>query len=194
MLEAERQPTVALSRARGAILVLVPVIVFLGLAGLRLLRRPELNFDEHIFLAAVAGRTGDRNRGHAQGIALAFWLVAVAYVLIRRGARAAAVIGLPAPIAFFAWLAYAALLDQHRLLATLGRWLGSTGGSSTIVDKRLHIGPRIWAKTVVTDIIGPLLIFAAGGTAALVATWRPRIPPIVAVPIVYIVIPSWPRS
>ncbi|MEO8437230.1 MAG: glycosyltransferase family 39 protein [Chloroflexota bacterium] len=305
MLEAERQPTVALSRARVAILVLVPVIVFLGLAGLRILRRPELNFDEHIFLdvgrhivdtglptrtyrfpnprlffdhtplyvyfvallTAIGGptaliartvtlvfglltvllvfRIGFEIRGPGSGfvgalllaanplfagfswfvrmevplcfflvlalylmhrqrwlpaglaiatavmlkeIALAFWLVAVAYVLIRRGARAAAVIGLPALLAFFAWLAYAALLDQHRLLATLGRWLGSTGGSSTIVDKRLHIGPRTWAKTVVTDIIGPLLIFAAGATAALVATWRQRIPPIVAVPIAYIVI------
>lgn len=305
MLEADRRPTVALSRARGAILVLVPAIVFLGLAGLRIVRRPELNFDERIFLdvgrqivdtglpyrtyafptprlffdhtplyvyfvallTAIGGptaliarsvtllfglltvllvfRIGFEIHGPGSGfvgalllaasplfagfswfvrmevplcfflvlalylmhrerlllaglaiaaavmlkeIALGFWLVAVVYVLLRRGARAAVVIGLPAPIAFVAWLAYADLIGQHQLLATIRRWVGATGGSTTTIDTRLHIGPRTWAKTVVTDIIGPLLIFAAGATAALVVTWRPRIPSIVAVPIVYIVI------
>lgn len=302
-LDADPRPIADISRLHLAFLALAPVVVFLGLTGLRIIRRPELNFDEHIFLdvgrhivdtglptrtfrfpnprlffdhtplyvyfvaflTAIGGptaliaravtllfgvltvllvfRIGFEIRGPRSGfvgalllganplfagfswfvrmevplcfflvlalylmhrqrlllaglaiatavmlkeIGLAFWLVAVVYVLIRRGARAAAVIGLPAPIAFFVWLAYAAVLDQHRLMATIGRWLGSAGGSSTIVDKRLQIGPRSWAKTVVTDIIGPLLIFASGATAALLATSRTRIPPIVAVPIAYI--------
>ncbi|MEP6638450.1 MAG: glycosyltransferase family 39 protein [Chloroflexota bacterium] len=304
-LASEPPPTASLSRTRSAILVLIPVVVFLGLTALRIIRRPELNLDEHIFLdvgrqivdtglptrtygevtpklffdhtplyvyfvawlTAIGGPTALIARSvslvfgvltvllvfrigldvHGPGsgfvgalmlaanpffadfswfvrmevplsfflvlalfllqrqrlllaglaiatavmlkeIALAFWLVAVAYVLIRRGARAAAIIGLPAPIVFVAWLAYADLIGQHQLLATMRRWLGSSDGSSTSVDKRLHIGPRTWAVTVINSIIGPVLIFGSGATAALVPTLRPRIPAIVAVPIAYVVV------
>ncbi len=121
-------------------------------------------------------------------IALAFWLVAVLYVLVRRGGRAAAVVGLPTPLVFVGWVAYADQIGQGQLLATMGRWFGSAAGTNAITDRRLHVGLRAWAATVVDVVIGPLLIFSAGAVAVLVAMWRPRIPPIVAIPIAYMLV------
>ncbi len=120
-------------------------------------------------------------------IALAFWLVAVVYVFLRRGIRAAALVGVPTVVAFVAWLAYAASLDTERLLGVMDRWLGSAAGTD-IVDRRLHIGLYTWAQTVVGQVIGPVLMFAGGAAAALAAVWRRPIPPIVIVPIAYVVI------
>jgi MFS family permease len=65
--------------------------------------------------------------------------------------------------------------------------LGSTVGAD-IADKRLHIGLYTWAQTVVGQVIGPVLIFAGGAAAALAVVWRRPIPPIVIVPIAYVVI------
>ena len=66
-------------------------------------------------------------------IALAFWLVAAAYVLLRRGVRAAGVLAFPTPVAFGAWLLYANEIGHDRLLATMGRWFGSAVGVKTRV-------------------------------------------------------------
>ena len=41
---------------------------------------------------------------------------------------------------------------------------------------------------IIGVVVGPVLIFASGATAAFLATWRRRVPPIVLVPIVYIVL------
>jgi 4-amino-4-deoxy-L-arabinose transferase-like glycosyltransferase len=120
-------------------------------------------------------------------VALAFWLVAVVFVFARRGARAAAIVAIPTPIAFFAWLAYAADIGSARLLATMRRWLGSAAGSD-IPDPRLHVGPLRWASAILGQVIGPLMIFAAGAAAALAATSRRSIPSIAFVPMAYVVI------
>ncbi len=120
-------------------------------------------------------------------IALAFWLVAVGYVFFRRGIRAASRVGVPTVVALVAWLAYAAWIGEGQLRYTINRWFGSTVGAD-IADKRLHIGLYTWAQTVVGQVIGPVLIFAGGAAAGLAAVWRRPIPPIVIVPIAYIVI------
>ena len=70
----------------------------------------------------------------------------------------------------------------------MGRWFGSAAGTNAITDRRLHVGLRAWAATVVDVVIGPLLTFSAGAVAVLVAMWRPRIPPIVAIPIAYMLV------
>jgi 4-amino-4-deoxy-L-arabinose transferase-like glycosyltransferase len=120
-------------------------------------------------------------------IALAFWLVATAYVLWRHGRRAALSVGLPAPIAVLAWLAYAASLDFERLRTTLERWGRSAAGNEAD-NRRFRIGPLAWTQTILSGVIGGLVIFAAGIAAALAATFRDRIPPITIVPAAYIVV------
>jgi 4-amino-4-deoxy-L-arabinose transferase-like glycosyltransferase len=120
-------------------------------------------------------------------IAFAFWLVAVLYVLIRRGGRAAAIVAIPTVIVFVAWLAYAADIGLARLLATMDRWFGSAAGSS-IKDRRLHVGLRTWVNMIWQQIIGPVMLFATGATAALLAVERKPVPRIVVVPIAYVVV------
>jgi 4-amino-4-deoxy-L-arabinose transferase-like glycosyltransferase len=120
-------------------------------------------------------------------IALAFWLVAVAYVLVRRGPRAAAVVAVPTLVAFFAWLAYAASIGLDQLLATMGRWLGSAAGMP-ISDPRLHIGPLRWTGMLIGTVIGPVLIFASGAAVALASVSRKPVVPIVVVPLAYVAV------
>jgi 4-amino-4-deoxy-L-arabinose transferase-like glycosyltransferase len=120
-------------------------------------------------------------------IALAFWLVAGAYVLVRRGIRATVVLALPSLVAFGAWLAYANEIGHARLIATMGRWFGSAAGVKTR-DPRIHVGLRTWVNDIIGVVIGPVLFFAAGATAGFLATLRRRVPPIVVVPIAYIVV------
>jgi len=120
-------------------------------------------------------------------IALAFWLVAAAYALVRRGGRAAALLAFPAPLAFGAWLVYANEIGHARLLATMGRWFESAAGVKTR-DPRIHVGPRTWVNEIIGQVIGPAMLFAMGATAALVAVGRQRVPPIVVVPIAYVIV------
>jgi 4-amino-4-deoxy-L-arabinose transferase-like glycosyltransferase len=120
-------------------------------------------------------------------IALAFWLVATVYVFARRGIRAAAIVAIPAALAFAAWLAYAASLDQAHLLSTMRRWLESAEGSNP-GNRRFHIGLFTWTVTIVGRVVGPLLIFAAGAATALAVVRRERVPAIAVVPAAYVVI------
>ena len=142
-----------------------------------------LMIHERLFLAGLAIATAVM----LKEIALAFWLVAGAYVLVRRGIRAAVVLAFPSLVAFGAWLAYANEIGHARLLATMGRWFGSAAGVKTR-DPRIHVGLRTWVNDIIGVVIGPVLFFAAGATAAFLATWRRRVPPIVVVPIAYIVV------
>ena len=120
-------------------------------------------------------------------VALAFWLVAVLYAAWRGGARAAVRVAIPAPVAFVVWLAYAASIGYDQLIATMDRWFGSAVGMD-ISDHRLRIGPLRWARTVLADMVGPLLIFASGACAALALTMRRPIPRLTIVPIAYVAI------
>jgi 4-amino-4-deoxy-L-arabinose transferase-like glycosyltransferase len=142
-----------------------------------------LLLNERFFLAGIAIAFAVM----LKEIALAFWLVAVVYVFARRGARAAAMVGFPAPVAVAVWLAYAASLDLDQLLATLSRWGRSTVGTEP-TNRRFQIGPLTWAGTVLGEVIGPLLIFAAGACGALAATRRAPIPSITVVPLAYVVL------
>jgi 4-amino-4-deoxy-L-arabinose transferase-like glycosyltransferase len=154
----------------------VPMCFFLVLA-------LYLMIHERLFLAGVAIATAVM----LKEIALAFWLVAGAYILVRRGVRAAVILALPSVVAFGAWLVYANEIGHARLLATMGRWLGSATGEKTR-DPRIHVGLRTWVNDIIGVVIGPVLFFASGATAAFLATWRRRVPPIVLVPIAYIVV------
>jgi 4-amino-4-deoxy-L-arabinose transferase-like glycosyltransferase len=142
-----------------------------------------LMIHERLFLAGLAIAVAVL----LKEIALAFWLVAVVYTLVRRGVRAAAIIGLPTAAAFGAWLLYANAIGHDRLLATMGRWFGSAAGVKTL-DPRIHVGMRTWVNEIVGQVLGPVTIFAMGATAALVVTWRRRVPSIVVVPISYVVV------
>lgn len=154
----------------------VPLCFFLVLALYLLIH-------ERLLLAGLAIATAVM----LKEIALAFWLVVVVYVLVRRGRRAAAVVALPTPIVLGAWLAYAADIGLARLLETMGRWLGSAAGS-TIRDHRLHVSLAAWVNAIIERVIGPVMIFASGAAAALVAVLRRPAPPIVLVPIAYILV------
>ena len=138
---------------------------------------------ERLFLAGLAIATAVL----LKEIALAFWLVAGAYVLVRRGLRAAVILAVPSVVAFGAWLAYANEIGHDRLLATMDRWFGSAAGVKTR-DPRIHVGLRTWVNAIIGMVIGPGLIFASGATAAFLATWRRRVPPIVLVPLGYTVV------
>ena len=154
----------------------VPLCFFLVLALYLLIH-------ERLLLAGLAIATAVM----LKEIALAFWLVAVVYVLIRRGGRAAAIVAIPTPIVFGAWLVYAADIGLSRLLETMDRWFGSAAGS-TIKDKRLHVGLRTWVNDILEEIVGPVMIFATGATAALGLVGRKSAPRIVLVPIAYVVV------
>lgn len=120
-------------------------------------------------------------------IALAFWVVAIVYVLARRGARAAVTVGLPASLALVVWLAYAASIDLDRLLSTLNRWGRSSVGNE-VTNRRFRIGYVVWAGRILTQVVGPGLIFAAGVCAALATTRRGPIPPLTAIPVAYVAV------
>jgi 4-amino-4-deoxy-L-arabinose transferase-like glycosyltransferase len=154
----------------------VPMCFFLVLA-------LYLMIHERLFLAGLAIATAVM----LKEIALAFWLVAGAYILVRRGVRAAVILALPSVVAFGAWLVYANDIGHARLLATMGRWLGSATGEKTR-DPRIHVGLRTWVNDIIGVVIGPVLFFAAGATGAFLATWHRRVPPIVLVPTAYVVL------
>jgi hypothetical protein len=120
-------------------------------------------------------------------VALAFWLVAVAYVLVRRGLRSGVVVAIPTVVAFAAWLLYANEIGPARLMLALRRWLGSAGGVLTR-DPRIHVGLRTWVNAVLERVIGPIMIFAAGATAALLAIRRRPVPSITVVPLAYVAV------
>jgi len=142
-----------------------------------------LMIHERLFLAGLAIAAAVM----LKEIALAFWLVAGAYILVRRGVRAALILAFPSVVAFGVWLVYANAIGHARLLAVLDRWFGSAAGVKT-GDPRIHIGLRTWVNDIIGVVIGPVLFFAAGATAAFLATWRRRVPPIVLVPIAYVVV------
>ncbi len=154
----------------------VPMCSFLVLAVYLLVH-------ERLFLAALAIATAVM----LKEIALAFWLVAVLYVLVRRGVRAAAVVAWPAPVAFGVWLLYANEIGHAQLMSAIARWVGSAAGDRS-PDPRLRVGIRTWVTLVLEKVIGPVMIFAAGATTALVAIRRGPVSPIVLVPIAYVVV------
>ena len=88
---------------------------------------------------------------------------------------------------FGAWLVYAADIGLSRVLETMDRWFGSAAGS-TIKDKRLHVGLRTWVNDILEEVVGPVMIFATGATAALGLVERKPAPRIVLVPIAYVVV------
>ena len=151
----------------------VPLCFFLVLA-------IYLLISERFFLAGLAIATAVM----LKEVALAFWAVAVAYTFMRHGLRAASMVAIPAPIALLAWLAYAASLDFEQLRSTLSRWGRSAVGDEP-TNRRFRIGPLAWTQTILSGVIGALVILAAGGAAALAATFRERIPPITVVPAAY---------
>lgn len=120
-------------------------------------------------------------------VAFAFWLVAIPYAVWRGRWRAGAAIGIPAALAFGLWFGYAASIGSDQLMYTIRRWFGSATGPYND-DKRLRVGLVAWSRSVVSVVVGPLIIFAGGAAAALAATIRSKIPPIVIVPISYVVI------
>ena len=89
----------------------VPLSMFLVLATWLLIRERYLLAGLAIMVAVML-----------KEIALVFWLLALAYVLVRRGWRKALLIALPSPIAIAAWFAYAYSLDANQLMSTLERW------------------------------------------------------------------------
>ena len=123
-------------------------------------------------------------------IALAFWLVAVVYVLIRRGIRAAAIVACadPGRRSVRGW-PYAAEIGSMGSCAD-DRIAGSDRRRApSIADPRLHVGLRTWVKTVVGKVIGPVLIFAGwshGGLRRRLARDRSRRSSLV--PIAYVVV------
>lgn len=117
-------------------------------------------------------------------LALLFWLVTVVFVLVKQGRRETLMVAAPAPIALVAWLAYAATLDVDQLLRTLGRW-GTSAVGSDPTNRRFHIGPLSWAGIIMNQVLGPVLVFATGATAALLATRPIKVPAIAAVPAIY---------
>jgi len=154
----------------------VPMCFFLVLA-------VYLMIHERLFLAGLAIATAVM----LKEIALAFWLVAGAYILVRRGVRAAVILALPSLVAFGAWLAYANEIGHARLLAVMDRWFGSAAGVKT-KDPRIHVGLRTWVNEIIGQVLGPVMIFVMGATAAFATTWRRRVPPIAIVPIAYVVV------
>lgn len=120
-------------------------------------------------------------------IALAFWLVAVVYVFARHGVRAAVKVAFPAPLALLAWLAYAAFLDLDQLRLTFDRWTRSAVGNED-TNRRFRIGVLAWTQTILSGVIGGLVIFAAGAATAVAVTLRGRIAPITIVPAAYVVL------
>ena len=154
----------------------VPLTFFLVLAVYLLL-------NERLLLAGLAIAVAVM----LKEIALAFWLVAIVYVLARRGVRAAIIVGSPAPLALVVWLAYAASLDLDQLLSTLNRWGRSSVGNE-VTNRKFRIGPVVWAGRILTVVVGPVLIFATGACAALAATRRDTIPRITIVPVAYLAV------
>lgn len=121
-------------------------------------------------------------------IALAFWLVAVGFVLIRHGWRRALLVGLPTVVAFVGWLAYAWTLSPNQFVGTMYRWLNSAGGDVQINDPRLRVSRLAWLKTIAVDIVGPLLLMGLAAAVALAVERRQRLPPVVWIPIAYVVL------
>ena len=120
-------------------------------------------------------------------VALAFWLVAGAYTVIREGWRRGALVVLPTVIAFAAWVTYSMSIGSAQFLATMRRWFVSAQVAYNR-DPRLRVGLVTWTKTVVATVIGPVLLVATGAAAALVVALNRRIPPITVVPMAYVVI------
>jgi len=120
-------------------------------------------------------------------VALAFWLVAGAYTVIRDGWRRGALVVLPTIIAFAGWVAYALSIGSAQFFATMNRWLFSAQGAD-IRDPRLHVSLVAWTETLVATVIGPVLLIATGAATAFVIAWNRRIPPIIFVPIAYVAV------
>ncbi|HTK44093.1 MAG TPA: glycosyltransferase family 39 protein, partial [Patescibacteria group bacterium] len=85
-------------------------------------------------------------------IALGFMAVTVGYVVLTSGLRAALAVGLPSVAALGAWFAYAAAIGQTQLLSVFHRWFISAAGGN-IDDPRMHVSLRVWAQTIVTQVI-----------------------------------------
>jgi 4-amino-4-deoxy-L-arabinose transferase-like glycosyltransferase len=117
-------------------------------------------------------------------IALAFWLVAVVFVLARRGWRPALSVAFSAPIAIAAWLAYAASIDLAQLLVTLERWGRSSVGTEAD-NRRFMVPPLVWLNRLLAQVVGTGLTFAAGAAVAVAALRRMPIPAIVVVTTAY---------
>lgn len=153
----------------------VPLCCFLVLGTFALARRRALLAGILIAVAVLL-----------KEIALAFWLVASLYALVRFGRRTALAVGIPSVVAFFGWFAYAGVLSGLRLDETLTRWYGSAIGTDT--DPRLKVRLSAWVGTIVRTIVGLPTIVALSATTPLALLERRRIPPIGMVPIAYVVV------
>ena len=118
-------------------------------------------------------------------IALGFMAVAAVYVVLTSGLRAALAVGVPSLAALGAWFAYAAAIGQTQLLSVFHRWFISAAGGK-LDDPRMHVSLRVWAQTIVTEVISLTGILATGAAGALALLDRRSIPRIVFVPIAYI--------
>lgn len=151
----------------------VPMCLFMVLGVYLLFRRRALLTGIAIAVAVML-----------KEVALAFWLVAGVYAVVRDGWRRGALVVLPTVIVFAAWVGYALSIGSAQFLATMNRWLFSAQGAD-IRDPRLHVGLVAWTRTVVATVLGAPLLAASGAAVAFVIAWKRRIPPITVVPIAY---------
>jgi len=121
-------------------------------------------------------------------IGLAFWLVAVAFVLVRHGWRRALTVGLPSVVAFVSWLAYAWTLSASQFAGTMNRWFNSASGDVQVNDPRFRVARLAWLKTIADDIVGPLLLMGLAAGAAIAAERRQRLLPIAWIPLAYVLL------
>jgi 4-amino-4-deoxy-L-arabinose transferase-like glycosyltransferase len=120
-------------------------------------------------------------------IALGFAGVAVVYVALTQGFRAALAIGLPTVLALAAWFTYAAAIGRTQLISVLNRWFESAAGG-TIEDPRFDVRPSRWAQAVVQQVVGLTGILAVGAAVPVALLERRRIPAIVIVPAAYVLL------
>jgi 4-amino-4-deoxy-L-arabinose transferase-like glycosyltransferase len=153
----------------------VPLACVLVLATIALVRGRALSAGLTIAIAVLL-----------KEIALAFWLVATAWMLARHRLRDAALVAAPALVALVAWLAYAAALNGGQLADTLKRWYQSATGGEP--DPRLKVRRLAWVGIIVDRIIGDTGLVALAAAAPLAALERRRIPAITAVPVGYVLI------
>jgi 4-amino-4-deoxy-L-arabinose transferase-like glycosyltransferase len=121
-------------------------------------------------------------------IALAFWLVAITFVLIRYGWRRAFIVGVTSLVALASWLAYAWLLSETQLVATMNRWFNSSIRESQSADPRLRVSGLTWLKTIAVDVLSLPMLVAAAASLSLALKRRQRLLPLAWIPLAYVVL------
>lgn len=155
----------------------VPLCFFLALALYALLH-------ERFFAAGLAIAVAVM----LKEIALAFWLVAAAFVLVRHGWQRALTVGLPSVVAFVAWLAYAWMLSAGQFAGTMNRWFNSASGDVQVNDPRFRVARLAWLKTIADEIVGPLLLMGLAAAGAIAVERRKRLVPVAWIPLAYVLL------